>query len=150
MRFKPISVKIIIIGIALTVGIITGTLSFGPVIASNFLTQKDVPIPVFPKNENGQTYGSAALVNSPDQEPDLISAVGVNGVEGYLRAVDLDEEMPKTPEEAVARMKNRKRGEVKEIPLYAVDGKTVVGKFKYGHGKVVEIPAEKGNKTTTP
>lgn len=143
MWLKPISVKTIIIGVALAAGIITGTLTFGPAVASNFSNQSNLPVPVFPKNENGQTYGSSALVNSPDQEPDLISAVGEDGVEGYLRAVDIHEEMPKTPQEALARNNKHKPDEVIEIPLYAVDGKTVIGVFKHHHGKVIEIPAEK-------
>ncbi|PKM47227.1 MAG: peptidase M56 BlaR1 [Firmicutes bacterium HGW-Firmicutes-8] len=139
MRFKPLSVRTFLIGVALTAGIITGTLTFGPAIASNLSNQQ---VPVFPKNENGQTYGSSALVNSPDQEPDLISAVGEGGVEGYLRAVDLDEEMPKTPKEAVARNNKHKPDDVIEIPLYDVDGKTVIGVFKHSHGRIIEIPAK--------
>ena len=143
MWFKLLSVRTIIIGVTLIAGIIVGTLSVGPAIATNFSNQSNVPIPVFPKNENGQTYGSAALVNSPDQEPDLISAVGEGGVEGYLRAVDMHEEMPKTPEEAVAQNNKRKAGSVRQIPLYAVDVKTVIGVFNIHNGIVTEIPAKK-------
>ncbi len=149
MRFKPLGIRTIIIGFALIAGIVTGTLGFGPAIASNYSNQSNVPVPVFPKNENGQTYGSSALVNTPDQEPDLISAVGEGGVEGYLRAVDIHQEMPKTPEEAVARNNKHKPDDVKQIPLYAIDGKTVIGVFKHHYGTVIEIPAERKIKKAT-
>lgn len=39
---------------------------------------------LYPKNKNGQTYGSAAYATSPETEPDLILATGVDGTEGYL------------------------------------------------------------------
>jgi len=143
MWFKPFGIRTVIIGITLAAGIITGTLAFGPATATNLSKQSYTPVPVFPKNKSGQTYGSNAFVNSPDQEPDLISAVGEDGVEGYLRKVDINEEMPKTPQEAVARNKKHKPDDVIEIPLYAVDGKTIIGVFKHQHGKVIEIPAEK-------
>jgi len=143
MRFKLLCVRTIIIGVALIAGIVVGTASFGPAIANNFSNQGNAPVPVFPKNANGQTYGSSALVNSPDQEPDLISAVGVNGTEGYVRSEDLNGKLPNTPEEAVAY--NRKLKTERLIPLYDVDGKTIIGEFKIRNGKVVEIPAENKN-----
>lgn len=137
MWFKLLNVRTIIAGVALTAGIIMGTLSFGPAIATNFSNQSNAPIPVFPKNENGQTYGSSALVNSPDQEPDLISAVGEDGTNGYVRSVDLNEGLPKTPQEAIAY--NKKHQADRQIPLYAVDGKTVIGVFDiHNGGKITE------------
>lgn len=38
----------------------------------------------YPKNKNGQTYGSAADATSYETGPDLISATGVDGTTGYL------------------------------------------------------------------
>jgi len=141
MRFKPLGVRTVIIGITLVAGIIMGTLTLGPAIATNFSTQSYTPAPVFPRNENDQTYGSNAFVNSPDQEPDLVSAVGVDGTKGYVRSEDLNGEMPKTPEEAIAH--NKKLKAERKIPLYDVDGKTVIGEFKIKNGKFTETPAKK-------
>ncbi|MHB9094619.1 MAG: hypothetical protein ACYC21_08085 [Eubacteriales bacterium] len=141
MRFKPLGVRTVIIGITLAVGIITGTLTIGPAIATNLSKQSYTPAPVFPRNESGQTYGSNAFANSPDQEPDLVSAVGVDGTQGYVRSEDLDGEMPKTPEEAVAH--NSKLKAERKIPLYDVDGKTIIGEFKIENGKFTETPAKK-------
>lgn len=56
----------------------------------------------YPKNKNGQTYGSTADAASPETEPDLISAIGVDGTAGYVLKKDLDGEQPKSPEEAIA------------------------------------------------
>ncbi|MFD0679412.1 MULTISPECIES: hypothetical protein [unclassified Paenibacillus] len=85
----------------------------------------------YPKNENGQTYGFAADATSYESIPDLISAVGVDGTAGYVRKKDLDGEQPKTPEEALAIQKNRPVGG-RDIPLYDVDGKTIIGVFHIG------------------
>ncbi|MCT1404019.1 hypothetical protein M4D81_33975 [Paenibacillus sp. p3-SID867] len=84
----------------------------------------------FPRNENGQTYGSAADAASSDTEPELISAFGVDGTKGYVMKKDLDGEQPKSPKEALASMERNKEG--RDIPLYDVDGKTVIGVFHVG------------------
>lgn len=83
---------------------------------------------IFPKNNNGQTYGSAADASSPEMEPELISAEGVDGTKGYVLKKDLDGEKPKSPEEAIAIQNRRPPGGV-DIPLYDVDGETVIGVF---------------------
>jgi hypothetical protein len=87
-----------------------------------------VQFPEFPKNENGQTYGSASDATSPYTEPDLIEAYGVDGNIGYVMKKDLDGEMPRTPEEALANQRNAPA--IRTIPLYDVDGKTVIGEFR--------------------
>lgn len=87
--------------------------------------------PNYPKNENGQTYGSAADAISPETEPDLIRAKGVDGTSGYVQKKDLDGELPKNPEEALAIQKSRPPGG-RDIPLYDVDGETVIGVFHVG------------------
>lgn len=76
---------------------------------------------------------------SVETEPDLIAAVGIDGIESYVYSQDLQDDMPKTSEEAVARTQALKNAQslkksdeptvVKTIPLYDVDGKTVIGKF---------------------
>jgi hypothetical protein len=88
--------------------------------------------PTFPKNQNGQTYGSAMNVTSVSQLPDLIKAQGTNGQVGYVRAADLLGTPPKSPQEAVAQ--NSKFQVAQLIPLYSSDGKTVIGSFKMGGG----------------
>ncbi|WP_422661192.1 hypothetical protein ACK8P5_12190 [Paenibacillus sp. EC2-1] len=86
---------------------------------------------IFPKNNNGQTYGSSADASSPEMEPELISAVGIDGTKGYVLKKDLDGERPKSPEEAIAIQNSRPPGGV-DIPLYDVDGETVIGVFQMG------------------
>ncbi|MDQ0888748.1 hypothetical protein QFZ81_003836 [Paenibacillus sp. V4I9] len=66
-------------------------------------------------------------------EPELISAIGVNGTKGYLLKKDIDGELPKSPEEAIS-IQNSKSPGVRDIPLYDVDGETVIGVF-HGGGK---------------
>jgi len=82
----------------------------------------------YPKNKNGQTYGSAADATSPETEPELISAIGVDGTKGYVLKKDIDGEQPKLPEEAIAIQNSRSPGG-RDIPLYDVDGETVIGVF---------------------
>jgi len=88
----------------------------------------------YPKNKNGQTYGSATDAPSPDMEPELIRAIGVDGTTGYVLKKDLDGERPKSPEEAIAIQNSRSPGG-RDIPLYDVDGETVIGVFHVGEGK---------------
>ncbi|WP_214627072.1 hypothetical protein [Paenibacillus agaridevorans] len=85
----------------------------------------------YPVNENGQTYGSDADATSAETRPELISAIGENGIEGYVLKKDLDGEQPKTPEEAIAIQNSRSPGG-RDIPLYDVDGETVIGVFHVG------------------
>lgn len=85
----------------------------------------------YPKNKNGQTYGSSADATSPETEPELISAIGVDGTEGYVLKKDIDGEQPKSPEEAIAIQNSRSPGG-RDIPLYGVDGETVIGVFRVG------------------
>jgi hypothetical protein len=85
----------------------------------------------FPKNKNGQTYGSNADAATSVKEPELISAIGVDGTAGYVLKKDLDGEQPKSPEEAIARQNGRPPGG-RDIPLYDVDGENVIGVFHVG------------------
>jgi len=43
----------------------------------------------YPVNAYGETYGSAMLASKVGHAPDLVSAVGSNGVSGYIRFVDM-------------------------------------------------------------
>lgn len=77
-------------------------------------------------NENGETYGSAISANTIGVEPDLIAAVGTNGVNGYIKAEELTPEVS-TVEEALALM--GENGSVRTISLYDVDGTTILDQF---------------------
>lgn len=82
----------------------------------------------FPNNKHGQTYGSSADAASADMEPELIRAIGVDGTAGYVLKKDLDGELPKSPEEAIA-IQNNRSPDGRDIPLYDVDGESVIGLF---------------------
>ncbi|MFJ7738838.1 metal ABC transporter substrate-binding protein [Lysinibacillus sp. NPDC097287] len=84
----------------------------------------------YPTNENGQTYGPdmGDLNLGEIGEPTLMLAEGENGTIGYVKKEDLNGPQPKTPKEAVKLNEAKPR----EIPLYDVDGETVIGKFIIG------------------
>ncbi|MBU5442748.1 peptidase [Paenibacillus sp. MSJ-34] len=73
-------------------------------------------------NINGDTYGSAVSSNT---DPDLILAVGTNGISGYVKSSDLVPEVD-SPEAALEQNKTSDR----TIPLYDVNGETQIGVFK--------------------
>jgi len=86
-------------------------------------------------NINGQTHGSALDAVSNDDLPELILAKDVDGNIGYVYADDLIGDIPNTPKEAVEYM-NRLQ-ELNDIgiysitiPLYDVDGETIIGEFE--------------------
>lgn len=130
MIFKTPLGRKLIICIVVIIGLALGAFGIGQAIASNLKNDKEI-IQVFPKNTNGQTYGSSANCNSLETEPDLVQAIGLDGTEGYVFSKDLNGEMPKTPEEALAKQK-KLSPDGRLIPLYAVDGKTIIGEFKVG------------------
>lgn len=70
----------------------------------------------YPVNKNGESYGSALLSDVVGKEPDLIASIGVDGVEGYVRADELHTEHHVPANEEFP------------IPLYDVDG-NVIGSF---------------------
>lgn len=82
-------------------------------------------IPTVQINENGDVYGSEIFLDAIGVKADLISAIGENGVEGYVKATDLNGPDPKTPAEAVQQQVRVNR----TIPLYESDGETVIGSF---------------------
>lgn len=73
-------------------------------------------------NSRGQTYGSTLLADVIGHEPDLISAVGVDGTEGYILYVDV---CPATYREG-------------EIPLYNQEG-IEIGTFMNGTGDSLAV-----------
>lgn len=96
----------------------------------------------YPVNEQGQTYGSSALAYEQIPEgilaseaieylPDLVSVVNSDGTEGYVLREDFHPSTPTSPEEAIL-MQNDGAFDEEEVPLYASDGKTVLGTFTTG------------------
>ncbi len=91
----------------------------------------------YPTNANGQTYGSAvgASLSNP---PDLILTYASNGQIGYVYSSQLSASSGAnvtTPSEAVAWDAIRNRIQV--IPVYAVDGTTVIGNFSITPGVAI-------------
>ncbi|MDQ8739175.1 hypothetical protein [Paenibacillus sp. LHD-38] len=106
--------------------------NYGTTVSENdYLVTASEDVPDYPVNEQGQTYGNGPFPPGPVQEPDLIGAEGVDGTMGYVLRKDLVGEQPNTPEEALAIQKSRPPGG-HDIPLYDVDGKTVIGVFHIG------------------
>lgn len=81
----------------------------------------------FKVNVNGMTYGSGLDATSPETEPVLLEAIGTKGELGYVYSADLVLPGPSTPEEALARQEVGTPS--RTIPLFAVDGTTIIGSF---------------------
>lgn len=77
-------------------------------------------------NSRGETYGSGYFNDGLD----LIRAIGVNGVEGYVRSSDLYGSSPATPEEAIAR----NDAGAFTIPVYDAEGVQVIDSFAVCEG----------------
>lgn len=73
----------------------------------------------YPQNSSGQTYGSCLYAEQAGGDPDLISAVGVGGVEGYIKSDDVTPKV-NNPMEAMEYMVNFNSNRV--IPLYDREG----------------------------
>ncbi|WP_018306143.1 hypothetical protein [Desulfitobacterium hafniense] len=127
-------------GLALIGGLVIGTLFYSsiPALGSNFGELNKDGNYVLKINQSGETYGSMAGASSYEQIPDLILAEGIDGTVGYVKNLDLNQGLPKNPEEAVAYMKNLKDNGFRKIPLYAVDGKTVIGEYQVGTPQIDE------------
>jgi hypothetical protein len=95
----------------------------------------------WPVNAGGQTYGSSALAVTPEDEPDLIKALATNGQTGYISRAEMqaiDGSQVKTPEEALA-WQAAHADETHVLPVYAVDGVTVIGEFVIEPGRVETV-----------
>ncbi|MCP3776636.1 hypothetical protein NLX71_25680 [Paenibacillus sp. MZ04-78.2] len=77
------------------------------------------------------TYGSAEEFVSVEMLPDLIHVGSVNGTKGYVLRKDIDGEQPKSPAEAIS-LQNSRSPSGRDVPLYDVDGETVIGVFHVG------------------
>lgn len=73
-------------------------------------------------NSNGQTYGSLVSANSVGENPELVSALGVNGKEGYIYYEELVE--------TALKSSSPDSYKTASISLYEVDGTTEIDTFQ--------------------
>jgi len=102
--------------------------------------------PPYPVNENGMSYGSGAAIDEDDPGPDLVAAHGTNGRCGFVRASDRRQDVPPSPEEALASTADP---DGRDIPLYAQDGVTVIGHFHIGPGRGLTSGAPEPPRSTS-
>ncbi|MEY9975815.1 hypothetical protein [Lysinibacillus sp. RC79] len=86
-----------------------------------------IPNEPYKINENGLTYGSDYYAESLENSPDLIRAIGINGVEGYVYSNDINIEL-QTLEEVLNYINSGQPGYI--VPVYTEDGTTVVDSFE--------------------
>lgn len=89
-------------------------------------TQEEIRKNGYPVNANGETYGPNVFNIT---EPDLILAIGEDGVQGYRRTSETHGSDVTSPEEAMAYMEWLKEQSFISYPLYMQDGKTIIGKM---------------------
>lgn len=98
----------------------TGKTPYSPLKMAHILSTYGV-------NEYGQAFGGMS-VQDFGIELDLIRAYGINNEIGYVYASDLDVDfIASNPEEAI-KYENSKPSSI-EIPVYDVDGKTIIDTF---------------------
>ncbi|MDR6724543.1 hypothetical protein J2W91_003011 [Paenibacillus amylolyticus] len=71
-------------------------------------------------------YGLAATSANTSPSKDLVAAIGTDGIEGYIKTSDMNQDLPQTPEEAIQSMNAPKVD--KYINLYDSD-ENIIGKF---------------------
>lgn len=100
----------------------------------------------FEKNAAGQTYGLPTEVDGVSLEPDLIRAYATNDRIGYVKNEERkvatgDPSLFKSPEEALHWQASRAKGPV-SIPVYELDGVTIIGEFVFSDGTVTSSSDE--------
>lgn len=98
------------------------TIKYTPYTPSVDRSVRQFAIDRYPVCQDGFTYGSLLSMRYVGVEPDLISALGRHGTEGYVRRVDLCDDVPASPEEAVLLFGHE--GEI-AIPVYDLSGDQV-------------------------
>jgi len=123
--------KSLIAPLAFVLGIIVAASIIIVSVAAPSTTPEGIK-PVFPTNTHGETYGSVMELTNLDEYPDLIAAVGEDGIEGYIRQSEADPFEPKNPEEALAWQEEyMAQGGFHYCNLYDKEGE-VIGKFRAG------------------
>lgn len=64
------------------------------------------------------------------ENKNMIAAVGINDIDGYVSIDDLMGETPKSNEEVKVLMASRKNRSFRTIPLYDTDGETIIGSYR--------------------
>jgi hypothetical protein len=124
--------------IALAAGLLVAVVLGGIALAGGFDSVRDTFDPLrdtfWPQNEHGQTFGSAGVAKSYEDEPDLI-AVASDGKRGYCYKADLDGPPPPTSPSAMDADEFNLPGMLGyAIPKYESDGTTQIGVFWIGGG----------------
>lgn len=88
----------------------------------------------YPKTKAGETYGSVLLADVVGYEPDLISALGLNGISGYVRNEDVYPTFI-TRAEYETYINTLEANEWK-IPLYDLQG-NVIGAYEISKGQTI-------------
>lgn len=78
-------------------------------------------------NENGLTYGSGLYAESLEDSLDLIRAIGINGVEGYVYSKEINLEL-NTLDKVIDYINSGQQDY--SVPVYAEDGTTIVDTFE--------------------
>ncbi|MFF8187561.1 peptidase M56 family protein [Microbacterium sp. NPDC016588] len=98
------------------------------VLTGQYVSRETLPLGT---NADGETFGS--IVGG--ETPDLVAVVATNGSEGYVRRTDLEDADGTTaarsfrsPADALAWQEERGATSI-TIPVYASDGRTVLGVF---------------------
>lgn len=102
-------------------------------LVGQYVSRETLPLETDP---DGLTFGS--IVGG--ETPDLVAVVATNGREGYVRRTDLEDADGTTaarsfrsPADALAWQEERGTTSI-TIPVYASDGRTVLGDFVVGSG----------------
>lgn len=125
------------------VAIPSAALGLGLAVGAGAYAAAGLEFPKFEQNSNGQTIGQIQVgAEAPDlveidvdqEAVHLIQGVRVDGLSVYMYASDFEGPVAKSPEEAAKIVSGRvdAQGDI-WIPLYLIDGKTVIGKLKVGH-----------------
>ncbi|MCW3790378.1 hypothetical protein OM416_02240 [Paenibacillus sp. LS1] len=120
MKIK--SLKLIAVGVTFALGVGIGVYGWGAASADTSPSKDQMEIKI---NDNGQTYGS--FIYHDGTELDLVKAIGVDGIEGYIKTSDMNQDLPQTPEEAIQSMNKPKVD--KYINLYD-SNENIIGKFQ--------------------
>ena len=95
--------------------------------------QDSMPYSAIPRtlevNSHGKTYGTALFATEMDEVPDLISAVGLYGTEGYIKKDDM------YPTNFVQEDGQARKGNVSWIPLYDSE-ENQIGLYEIGSASV--------------
>jgi hypothetical protein len=78
-------------------------------------------------NANGETYGVQRLGKTPD----LVAVFTIGGKQGYAYASELNRPVPTSPADALEQQEAQ-AGDSRSVPVYELDGETVIGEFLAG------------------